>query len=69
MIAVDVEGTQIEKSQTNPILDSRLYKVEFIDGNTETLSANVIAENILEQMDIEGIRKLNIDVIVDHHCE
>ena len=55
---VDVDGKPIVKSKPNPILDSRLYKVEFIDGNKETIAANVKAGNILAQVDIKGIRQL-----------
>ena len=39
---------------------------EYIDGTTEVISANVIAENILAQVDEEGHRQLMIDEIIDH---
>ena len=51
MRAFDAEGKPIEKYNPNPILESRLYKVEFIYGTIETLDSNVIAENILDQVD------------------
>ena len=37
----------------NPLLYNRSYEVEFDDKNTEVLTANIIAENILEQVDEE----------------
>lgn len=64
--AVDVEGRPIGKPSKNPILDSRAYEVEFIDGQTEILTANVIAENVLSQVNDEGQRHMMIDEIEDH---
>ena len=64
--AVDNEGRPIGKSSTNPILDSRAYEVEFIDGQTEVLTANVIAENILSQINEDGHRHMMISEIEDH---
>ena len=64
-----MEGKLIIKYNPNTILDSRLHKVEFIDGTTETLSANVIYYNILAQADYEVIMQLMIDKIVDHICD
>ena len=31
-----------------------MYEVEFPDGSTETLSTNLIAENLYAQVDVEG---------------
>ena len=64
--AIDVEGRPIGRPSTNPILDSRAYEVEFIDGQTEILTANVIAENILSQVNEEGQRHMMIDEIEDY---
>ena len=44
---VNVEGNPIGIANPNPLLDTRQYEVEYDDGTQETLSANVIAENIL----------------------
>ena len=44
-----------------------MYEVEFIDGTTEIMTANVIAQNILSQVDEEGHRQLMMDEIIDHH--
>ena len=57
------------KSNPNPILESRLYKLEFIDRNKKTLYENVIAENILSQVDYKGRKQRIIDEIVDHRCD
>ena len=50
----------------NPILDTGLYAVQFEDGHVDTFSANIIAENIFEQVDDEGRTMLLMDEIVDH---
>jgi hypothetical protein len=50
----------------NPILDSRMYVVEWSDGRTEELMANIIAENLFSQMDDEGNRYVLLDDIIDH---
>ena len=50
----------------NPLTDSRRYEVKFLDGTTEVIAANVIAEKLLVQIDEEGHRKLMMDKIIDH---
>jgi hypothetical protein len=64
----DDSGTPIGQSHPtgNPLLDQRLYEVEFLDGTQETLAANLLAESILAQVDEDGHRQLLIDEIIDH---
>ena len=62
----DETGNTIGKYHANPLLDSRMYDVEFEDGGVEAITANIIAENILSQIDEEGHRQLMLDEIVDH---
>jgi hypothetical protein len=50
----------------NPILDTRVYNVEFPDGHTEVFAANAIAENMFAQVDQEGHTVIILDEIVDH---
>jgi hypothetical protein len=64
--ALDNDGKPIGTANDNPLMDSRMYEVEFIDGTIEILPANIIAENILSQVDSEGHRQLFIDEIIDH---
>jgi hypothetical protein len=61
-----VEGRPIGRPSTNPLLDSRQYEVEFMDGEIEILTANIIAENLLAQVDEEGRRQMFIAEIEDH---
>ena len=49
----------------NPILDMRIYEVEFPDGQTTEYSANIIAENMCAQCDTEGNQYLLLKDIVD----
>ena len=46
-------------------MDSRKYEVEFVDGGTEILTANIIAENLLAQVDEYGQRSMLIEEIED----
>ena len=48
------DGVPIGKRHPTPILDTRMYDVEFPDGSTDTFTANVIAENLFSQVDEEG---------------
>ena len=64
--AVDVEGNPVGIANDNPMLDTRRYEVEYHTGETEVLSANVIAENLIAQVDEEGHRQLLIDEIEGH---
>lgn len=69
--AVDHEGRPVGQSHptNNPLLDSRAYEIEYEDGFTETVAANILAENILAQVDEDGFRRLMIDEIVDHRIK
>ena len=50
----------METPHDNPMMDQRQYEVEFIDGRIEVLTANVIAENLLAQVDDNSHRHLLI---------
>ena len=62
---VDCEGEKIGKANINPILDSRMFEVEYLDGTTEVMAANSIAENVMAQVDDDGYRQMLMDEIVD----
>ena len=50
----------------NYLNDHLMYEVQFSNGNTEELSANVIAENMLSSCDSEGNHFQLIKEIMDH---
>ena len=44
-ILKDKDGIQIGIAADNPILDTRMYKVEYFDGYKTVMTANAIASN------------------------
>lgn len=60
----DHRGNPIGIPNDNPILDTRMYEVELIDGQKQALSANAIAENMFASVDEEGHRHLLLDSII-----
>jgi len=52
--ARDDMGRPVGLRNDNPILDTRLYEVEFPDGSRETYNTNLIAENLYAMLDDEG---------------
>jgi len=63
----DRDGNLVGIGHTNPLLDTRVYEVQFPDGHTEEFSANTIAENIYSQVDEEGNQYLLLNEVIDHH--
>ena len=61
----DNNGIPIGRGSYNPILDTRLYEVEYLDGHKANLSANIIAENMYAQVDEHGHREVLFDEITD----
>ena len=64
--AIDGQGDLIGRPSKNPLTDTRVYEVQYLDGMIEAITENVIAENLLSQVDEEGHRKLMLDEIIDH---
>lgn len=62
----DIDGNIIGTYDHNPILNTMIYDVEFPDGAVREYSANVIAENIYAQVDVEGHSYNILDGIVDY---
>jgi hypothetical protein len=62
----DNDGNLIGIANDNPILDSRVYIVEWSDGRTEELMANIIVENLFAQVDDEEHRYVLLDDNIDH---
>ena len=49
------EGQHIGMADKNPILDTRVYNVEFSDGEVAELGANIIAECMYAQLILKEI--------------
>jgi hypothetical protein len=62
----DVNGKGIGIGNSNPILDTRVYQVEYPDGAVSEYSANIIAENILSQVDSDGYNYCFLSEILGH---
>ena len=60
------DGELRGKSNENPILDTRIYEVEFPDGTTKEYAANVIAENMYSMCDPNGRQYQLLEAITDH---
>ena len=63
---VENDVKPIGTEHSNPLIDTRACEVEFIDGTTKTLTSNIIAKNLLPQVDKEGHRQLLLDDIIDY---
>ena len=59
-------GIPVGTANDNPILDSRMYEVEYQDGTKASLAATYIAENMFAQVDQEGNRHVLLDKAIDH---
>ena len=62
----DSNGIPIGTADQNPLLDTRMYEVEFVDGEKASLTANYIAENLFAQVDDEGNRHVLMKEIIDY---
>jgi hypothetical protein len=57
-----VAGTYDE----NPYLNSMIYEVEFPDVQVKEYAANIIAENMLTQVDSDGYSLMMMEAIIDY---
>jgi hypothetical protein len=62
----DSDGNPVGRSNSNPLLDTREYEVEFPDGSIDVLTANSIAKSLYSQVDEEGQSYSILSAIVDH---
>ena len=60
----DVDGNQMSRSNKNPILDTHLYEVEFPWGESTELVANIIAESMCAQCDVDGNEYLLLEALL-----
>ena len=45
------DDNPVEQPHNNPIKNRLVYEVEFVDGSSQMLAANVIADNMLSQIE------------------
>ena len=65
----DANGLPIRTAHDNPLLDTRLYEVEYLDGHKDALTANTIAQNMFAEIDEDGNRHVLLDSIIDIRCD
>ena len=63
--AVDDDGRLVGTYNENPVLNTLVYEVEFPDGQIQQYAANLIAENILQQVDSSGQHSQRLQGILD----
>jgi hypothetical protein len=63
--AIDPTGKTTGIYDQNPLLNTMVYEVEFLDGDVVEYSANAIAENMLTQIDSDGFSAPMMDGLVD----
>ena len=66
--ALDHNGKAAGTYHDNPFLNTMVYKVELNEGQLREYSANVIAENMLSQVDSDGFSLTLMDAIIDYRC-
>ena len=65
--ALNPDGRVTGTYDENPMLNSMIYEIEFPDGQVKEYAANVIAENMLTQVDSEGYYATTmLEAIIDH---
>ena len=64
--AIGPDGTVAGTYDENPCLNTMIYEVEFPDGQSKAYAANVIAENMLTQVDSDGFSRTMMEAIVDY---
>ena len=64
--SIDPDGNIIGTFDENPNLNTLIYDVKFPDGAFKQYAANVIAENVLMQVDSNGYNSCLLDTLVLH---
>ena len=64
--AVDHKGKVVGSYDNNPYLNSMIYEVEFPDGQMKEYAANIIAKNMLTQVDSKGYSTTLMEGIIDY---
>jgi len=62
----DANGNLVGRKHKLPVLDSRVYEVEFLGGECQEISFNILAEHLLSQIDEEGNQYQIFKEIVNH---
>ena len=64
--SLDADGRTTGTYHDNPFLNTITYDIEFPDGQVKEYGANIIAENMLTQVDSDGYSLSLMDSTIDH---
>ena len=64
--SLDADGRMTGTYHDNPFLNTITYDVEFPNGQVKEYGTNIIAENMLTQVDSDGYSLSLMDSIIDH---
>ncbi len=64
--SVDKDGKMKGTFDENPMLNSMIYDVKFPDGAVREYRGNIIAQNVLEQIDNDGHMTMKLKRILDY---
>ena len=64
--AIGRGGNVVGTFNNNPVLNTLVYDVEFSDGSVKQYAANVIVENVLNQVNSKGRSSCQLDGIISH---
>ena len=67
--SLDADGRTTGTYHDNPFLNTITYNVEFSNGQVKKYGANIIAKNMLTQVDSDGYSLSLMDSIIDHHMD
>jgi hypothetical protein len=65
-LKLNANRVPIGVAHKNPILDTCMFEVEFLDGHTASMTANAIAENLFSQVNEDGNQLQLLDEIIDY---
>ena len=65
----DANGIPIGMANESPILDSRMYEVEYQDDTKASLAGKYITENMFSHVDQEGNCHILLDEIIDYRVK
>ena len=62
-----IVGYVMGRTHSNPILDTRMYQVEFAGGKVTELTTNIITESTYTQCNTDGNEYFLLNLLFDHH--
>eukprot|EP00536_Pseudo-nitzschia_multiseries_P001735 jgi/Psemu1/3956/gm1.3956_g len=68
-VIIERNDERLRCIKLNPILDTRLYKLQVPDGTIEEYTANIVAESLYSSVDDDGRMFTLLDELIDHECD